>query len=238
MRQRFAVRVVCLNASCAPPPNLRASAALRWCWPPASCCPGSSRSRTPLQLPRSPAHVRLPQLQHLLLDFLRRLVAMPVRARFCSISPSSPRLRYRRQPHVPGLARDPVARAQLASCVRSRISCSKINLSFSSITLLVFHGMRSVLHAICHHFPAVSGIRPVYSVRDVPGLYHTPPRPFFQLLLQTKPLCQSTLGWPLRHAWVALGPPLGHPRATQSQTQSQTQSAEGRKPKEVARRFG
>ena len=56
-----------------------------------------------------------------------------------------------------------------------------------------------------------------------------PPSPaFFQLLLKTKHFRHSTLGPPLRHAWVALGPRLGHPRATQSQTQSQ--SAEGREP--------
>src|SRR6478736_5763370 len=53
------------------------------------------------------------------------------------------------------------------------------------------------------------------------------PTPFFQLLLQTKHLLNFTQGWPLRGAWVALGPRLGHPRATQSHTQSQG-SAEGR----------
>ena len=41
-----------------------------------------------------------------------------------------------------------------------------------------------------------------------------------------KTLHQSTLGPPLRHAWVTLGPRLGHPRATQTQSQS----AEGRNP--------
>jgi hypothetical protein len=49
-------------------------------------------------------------------------------------------------------------------------------------------------------------------------------------MLQTKHLFNSTLGPPLRDAWVALGPRLGHPRATQSQTQSQSKSAEGRDP--------
>jgi hypothetical protein len=44
-------------------------------------------------------------------------------------------------------------------------------------------------------------------------------------LLQTKRLFNSTLGPPLRHAWVALGPPKGHPRVTQ--TQSQTQAGRG-----------
>ncbi|HEY2168358.1 MAG TPA: hypothetical protein VGJ30_01940, partial [Candidatus Angelobacter sp.] len=42
------------------------------------------------------------------------------------------------------------------------------------------------------------------------------PRPFFELLLQTKDFCHSMLGPPLRDAWVALGPRLGHPRATQA----------------------
>jgi hypothetical protein len=51
-----------------------------------------------------------------------------------------------------------------------------------------------------------------------------PPRPIFSFLLQTKTLFKSTQAWPLRDAWVALGPRLGHPRATQSQSQS----AEGR----------
>jgi hypothetical protein len=55
-----------------------------------------------------------------------------------------------------------------------------------------------------------------------------PSPPFFELLLQTKDFCHSTLGPPLRDAWAALGPRLGHPRVTQSQTQSQTQWAEGR----------
>ncbi len=39
----------------------------------------------------------------------------------------------------------------------------------------------------------------------------SPPPAIFQLLLQTKHFFNSTLAWPLRHAWVALGPPLGHP---------------------------
>ena len=42
------------------------------------------------------------------------------------------------------------------------------------------------------------------------------PRPaFFASLLQTKHFLDSTLGWPLRHAWATLGSRLGHPRATQ-----------------------
>jgi hypothetical protein len=43
---------------------------------------------------------------------------------------------------------------------------------------------------------------------------------FFQLVLQTKHFRHSTLGSPLRDAWVALAWPLGGPRVAQSQTQS------------------
>jgi hypothetical protein len=56
-----------------------------------------------------------------------------------------------------------------------------------------------------------------------------PPPPFFQLLLQTKQLRQSTLGSPLRDAWVALGPRLGHAWATQGPPKPNPKQAEGRK---------
>ena len=49
---------------------------------------------------------------------------------------------------------------------------------------------------------------------------HTPTRPFFSFCCKQSTFVESTLGSLLRHAWVALGPRLGHPRATQSQTQS------------------
>src|SRR5712692_254123 len=55
--------------------------------------------------------------------------------------------------------------------VRSRNSCSKTKRSFSSITLLVFHGMH-LFYTQLPKVPAVSGMLPVYSVRDVPGPYH------------------------------------------------------------------
>jgi hypothetical protein len=48
-----------------------------------------------------------------------------------------------------------------------------------------------------------------------------PPPPPFLLSLQIKHLFNSTLGWPLGHAWATLGPPKGHPRVTQSQSQTQ-----------------
>jgi len=46
--------------------------------------------------------------------------------------------------------------------------------------------------------------------------------PFVDFCCKQRCLDKSIQGWPLRHAWVALGPRLGHPRATQSQTQSQS----------------
>jgi hypothetical protein len=42
-----------------------------------------------------------------------------------------------------------------------------------------------------------------------------PPLPaILRFLLQTKHFLNSTLGWPLRGAWVALGWPLRGPRVT------------------------
>src|SRR5712671_3080765 len=80
--------------------------------------------------------------------------------------------------------------------VRSRNSCSKTKRSFSSITLLVFHGMRLFYTQIAK-VPAVSGMLPVYSVRDVPGPYHNnaPPYPLFFVSVASKGLkyCTSSL---------------------------------------------
>src|SRR5579871_3142181 len=56
--------------------------------------------------------------------------------------------------------------------------------------------------------------------------FRPPPPPLFQLFLQTKDFCQSTLGPPLRGPWATLGWPLGGPRATQSQSQTQPNSTE------------
>ena len=58
---------------------------------------------------------------------------------------------------------------------------------------------------------AVSGIRPVYSVSHVPGLYRTPTRPF-SLSVANKPLMQidaCEIAWRLGGPCVALGWPLG-----------------------------
>jgi hypothetical protein len=43
---------------------------------------------------------------------------------------------------------------------------------------------------------------------------------FFNFCFKQKHFRKSTLGPPLRDAWVALGPRLGHPRVTQAQSQS------------------
>src|SRR5260370_41959739 len=82
--------------------------------------------------------------------------------------------------------------------VRSCNSCSKTNRSFSSITLLVFHGMR-LFYTQLPKFLQVSGMLPVYSVRDVPGPYPEarcpPPLGFSQVLILkvVKVLCFDTL---------------------------------------------
>jgi hypothetical protein len=54
-----------------------------------------------------------------------------------------------------------------------------------------------------------------------------PTRPFSHLCCKYNHLCASTLGSPLRDAWVTLAWPLGDAWVTQSQPQSQ--QAEGRK---------
>src|SRR3954464_11340016 len=97
----------------------------------------------------------------------------------------------------------------LHSCSRY----SRTNFSFSSITLLVFHGMRSVLLA-----PAIT-LQCQVSSRSIlsgicPVCTFTPPRHFFIFVANTalhpnRPLGLPcvTLGWPLRGPCVALGPP-------------------------------
>jgi len=56
-----------------------------------------------------------------------------------------------------------------------------------------------------------------------PNLLNLPthPRSFSSFCCKQSTYLESTLGPLLRHAWVTLGPRLGHPRATQSLTQSQ-----------------
>src|SRR6266849_10586826 len=88
--------------------------------------------------------------------------------------------------------------------VRSRNSCSKTKRSFSSITLLVFHGMR-LFYTQLPKVPAVSGMLPVYSVRDVPGPYQveTGPLPLFSVSVASKGLSQTVS---LLFATLAGGP--------------------------------
>ena len=59
-------------------------------------------------------------------------------------------------------------------------------------------------------------------------LFFLTPPGLFPFLLQTKHFRNSTLGWLLRGAWMALGWPKGDPGVTQSQTQFQ--SVEGLQP--------
>jgi hypothetical protein len=66
---------------------------------------------------------------------------------------------------------------------------------------------------------------PILRFPDVQILrFFRPAPPFFNSYCKQRHLRQSTLGPPVRDAWVALGPRLGHPRATQTQSQP----AEGR----------
>jgi hypothetical protein len=68
--------------------------------------------QNPLQLPRSPAHVRLPQLQHRPLHHLGGLVGMRAWRPGQFHQTSRSLLTITPQPHIAGLARDPMAAAQ------------------------------------------------------------------------------------------------------------------------------
>src|SRR5208337_1615210 len=81
-------------------------------------------------------------------------------ARFSSTSPATPTCRYRRN-HAYPVSRAIPKLWQSSVMVCSSRSYSKTNRSFSSITLLAFHGMRSVLLALAT----------ACSVRDPPGLF-------------------------------------------------------------------
>jgi hypothetical protein len=67
---------------------------------------------------------------------------------------------------------------------------------------------------------------PNHQISKARSARHTPHPAISIVYCKQKTSHQSTLAPPLRHAWVILGPRLGHPRATQTQSQS----AEGRNP--------
>ena len=69
--------------------------------------------QNPLQLPRTPAHMRLPQLQHGTLDLRAGLVGMTLRRPVQFLQSPQPVLTEPAQHHIPGLARDPEPAAQL-----------------------------------------------------------------------------------------------------------------------------
>src|SRR5437764_10713294 len=117
--------------------------------------------------------MRLAQIQHHLLDLLRRLVPMPSR-RPALLQKSFPTRRsIAPQPHIPGLTRYLVSLAQLPHRPLALfILQNKPQLLFHNTALSPWHALCCT--RACLAF-AVSGMCPVHSVRDVPGLYPTPP---------------------------------------------------------------
>src|SRR5260370_387532 len=99
---------------CAPPPPPP--------WPPhrgpvgggpPPVAPGPPPPQSRFMSPRPPPHARLPQLQPLLFDLLRRLVAMPLRGMALRQQPPEAGRTVPPQRPIPGLARDVVALAEL-----------------------------------------------------------------------------------------------------------------------------
>ncbi len=112
--------------------------------------------------------MRAPQFQHRRLDLLRSLIGVlsrsppPVLQRFQPSLPVSP------QPVVSGLPRDVVHLAQLASSCANRVP--------APIQTAFFRPRHYSLSRACSSFYTprqleVSGMSPVQSVRNVPGLY-------------------------------------------------------------------
>ena len=66
---------------------------------------------------------------------------------------------------------------------------------------------------------------PISAISAILAICHSPPGPFSKFCCKQNYFLHSTLAPPLRGAWVALGPRLGHPSVTQSQTQSQSAEA-------------
>ena len=128
--------------------------------------------------------------------------------------------------------------APVSSCSDSP-TLAALRVSFASaVGVLPFPDFRMVFSVIVRVLCGKGFAFPITRSPDVPITRSAYPHPaFFQLLLQAKHFRKSTLGPPLRHAWVALGPRLGHPRATQTQSQPQ-ESAEGRKIPQNTKRNG
>jgi len=73
------------------------------------------------QFPRSPAHVRLSQFQHLLFNLLRCLVVVPVRGMAVRQQPCKARSPIPAQSQIPGLAGNVVTLAEFAHRVLVRL---------------------------------------------------------------------------------------------------------------------
>jgi hypothetical protein len=99
----------------------------------------------------------------------------------------------------------------LAFLIRSKVCLS--DRQISSVFLRVLRGLKAFGFSDS----------PLTRFPDVRFQPHPPSLNFY---CKQRHLRQSTLGWPLGDAWVALGPPKGHPIPIPIQTQSQ--SAEGR----------
>src|SRR5580765_5798727 len=157
-----------------------------------------------LQLPRPPTEVRLPQIQHLLLDLLRCLVGIPLRRSALLPQPFQSHRLITPQPHIPSFPCDPVTLAQFAHApFLFQILQDKLQLLFHHTARFPWHAL--CFTRACHPF-AVSGIRPVHSVKDLPGLYPPTPPPLIEVLLQTKAQVQfnrpvNRLSKPLFHVF-------------------------------------
>src|SRR2546422_828991 len=90
-------------------------------------------------------------------------------ARFSCTSPATPLRSIAPQPYVPSFARDPEARAQLSHRLFIPLILK------TKPQLLLYHTARFPGHAVLLHAIALlrelSGMLPVCSVRDAPGLY-------------------------------------------------------------------
>src|SRR5207245_3507423 len=116
----------------------------------------------PRQPPRPPPHVPPPQLQNQLLDPRRGLVRATLRRPVQFHQSAHPLCPVPPQPHIPSLARDPEARAELAHRLL-------IPLILKHKLQFLFHHHCSLSRACCpstcrRSFTRVSGMLPVCSV--------------------------------------------------------------------------